>query len=236
MDLPGISDGGGILRQPLYTSSDVAHLLHVHPDTLRYWVLGKTYPVAAGGERTAPPIVGDGSGLLSFQDLAELSVVAHLRHLGFRLSALRNVAQGIRIATGNPRPFLHHLLAGGGTEIAVEVDRGKPISMTYPGQGVLPLPIDEIFRRIEVTHGKLVTRVLPFSRPKDPYHDPARIMIDPRRRFGRPVTRPNGLDVAAIWDRLSWGETPEELAKDLSAEPGEIEEARIYHEGYLSAA
>lgn len=239
MDVPGLSsggDGGDILSRPLYSSPDVAHLLHVHPDTLRYWVLGKTYPVAGGEERTAPPLVGDGSGLLSFQDLAELAVVAHLRHLGFRLSALRNVAEGIKAATGSPRPFLNQLLAGGGTEIALDVDKGKPISMTYPGQRVLPLPVDDIFQRIEVKPGNLVVRVRPFSRPEDPYHDPARIEIDPRRRFGRPITRPNGLDVAAIWDRRQWGETTDEPREDLDAEPEEIEEAIRYHERYLEAA
>jgi len=225
-----------MLDRPLYSLPDVAHLLHVHPDTLRYWVRGKTYPAKGGGETTIPPLVGDGEGLLSFQDLAELAVVAHLRHLGFRLSALRETAADIEAATRMPRPFLTKLLAGGASELALDVDKGKPISMTYPGQRVLPLPVDDIFRRIEFDPDRLVVRVRPFSRPEDPLHDPIRIEIDPRRRFGRPITRPNGLDVAAIWDRCQWGETAEELTEDLRAEPEEIEEAIRYQRRYLEAA
>ncbi|MEM9455864.1 MAG: DUF433 domain-containing protein [Myxococcota bacterium] len=118
----------------------------------------------------------------------------------------------------------------------MEVDRDKPISMTYPGQRVLPLPVDDIFRRIEIEQGNVVVRVRPFSRPDDPYGDPERIELDPRRRFGRPITRPNGFDVAALWDRRRWGESTEELMEDLDAEREEIEEALLYHERYLDAA
>jgi uncharacterized protein (DUF433 family)/DNA-binding transcriptional MerR regulator len=245
MDFPGIGpngDGGGgddLLNEPLYASSDVAHLLHVHPDTLRYWVRGKTYPVAGGKTKTAEPLVGNGSGLLSFQDLAELAVVAHLRHLGFQVAALRHVAEGIKAATASSRPFLdqlHRILTGGATEIALEVERGAPISMTHPGQRLLPLPVDEVFKRLEVVRGSVVVRVRPFSRPEDPLRDPALIEIDPRRRFGRPITRPNGLDVAAIHDRRRWGESIDELMEDLHAGREEIEEALRYHELYLRAA
>lgn len=232
----GGSGAPDVLNAPLYALSDVARLLHVHVDTLRYWVRGGTYALKSGEVRRAEPIVGDGTPRLSFQDLAELSVVAHLWHLGFSLPHLREVAIEIVTTTGTPRPFLSHLLAGGGKEIAIEVELGRPLSMTSPGQRVLPLPVEAIFRRVIADVGGTVLAVRPFSRPDQPFEDPEVIEIDPRRRFGRPVTRPHGLDVAAIHDRYMWGETIEQLMEDLGAGKDEIEEAIRYHGRYLNAA
>lgn len=225
-----------VLNAPFYALSDVARLLHVHVDTLRYWVRGGTYALESGEVRRAEPIVGDGTPRLSFQDLAELSVVAHLWHLGFSLPHLREAARQITATTGTQRPFLSHLLAGGGKEIAIEIEPGRPLSMTSPGQRVLPLPVEAIFRRVVADLGGTIVAVRPFSRPDQPFEDPEVIEIDPRRRFGRPVTRPHGLDVAAIHDRHMWGETIEQLMEDLSAGKDEIEEAIRYHGRYLHAA
>jgi uncharacterized protein (DUF433 family) len=232
-------DGSGapdVLNAPLYALADVARLLHVHVDTLRYWVRGGTYALESGEVRRAEPIVGDGTPRLSFQDLAELSVVAHLWHLGFSLPHLREVARQIMATTATPRPFLEHLLAGGGKEIAIEVELGRPLSMSSPGQRVLPLPVEAIFRRVVADRGGTIIAVRPFSRPDQPFEDPEVIEIDPRRRFGRPVTRPHGLDVAAIHDRYMWGETIEQLMEDLGAGQEEIQEAIRYHGRYLHAA
>ena len=225
--------GHDLLNEPLYTVNDVARMLHVRPDTLRYWVCGKTVSLADGREQTYAPLVGDGSSLLSFQDLAELAVVAHLKHLGFILTSIRRAANHIQEATGRPRPFLNEILTGGGTEIALELERGKAVSMTHGGQTVLPLP--RLLDRLQISQN-LVVRVFPFSRPEEPDTDPQLIEINPYRRFGRPITRPNGLDVAAIWDRFRWGETTEELMEDLGAGRQEIEEAIRYQQRYVTAA
>lgn len=56
------------------------------------------------------------------------------------------------------------------------------------------------------------------------------IAIDPRHRFGKPVTSPSLIDIDGLVLRLCWGETFEDLADTLEPDGGipELEEGVRY--------
>jgi uncharacterized protein (DUF433 family) len=61
------------------------------------------------------------------------------------------------------------------------------------------------------------------------------VLIDPARRFGRPVLASANVETSVIAERFLAGESTPELAEDFDVEPRDIEEA-VRFEAQLGAA
>ncbi len=169
--------------------------------------------------------------LLSFQDFAELSVVASLKLLGFPLRSIRHAAETIKAKLDVTRPFLEGVLVDDEAKDIFwneyeRAERERIWSATRDGQLIIPEAVSTRVippRVIIDPEAGVATRVLPYTRRTQPTDDPQLVALDPRVRFGRPITHPTLIDIEAIATRFTWGESLEDLRDEMQPSAGQLE-------------
>lgn len=215
-----------VFNAQAYGMSETGRMLHIPKSTVHRWVSGWK----SRGRRHAP-ILNPVDGRFTFQDLAELSVVQQLRAHNISVPLIHELADVIRREKDVEHPFLQGVLIDpDGRDLLYEYAH-RLVSTRKKNQAI----IEEAVRvkliqpeRVSIEDGVAV-RVFPFSR-QDPGVDPQMIAIDPRHRFGKPVTSPSLIDIDGLVLRLCWGETFEDLADTLEPDGGipELEEGVRY--------
>lgn len=216
----------------LYTLAEGARLLGVPASTLSRWARGWRV-----GDRSAQPLISS-DGELSFQDFAELSVIASLKHLGYSLRRIRHAATVITQKRKVDRPFLEGVLVD---DLAKEIfwreydaeEDGRVWSASSDGQAIITEAVRTkvIPPRVDIDpETGEATQVRPYSRPNHPLTDPALVKLNPAVRWGRPITV-SFIDIEAIAVRFTWGESLDELTEDMRPGGGrlELEEGLRYH-------
>lgn len=215
-----------VLNAQNYGISETARMLRVAGTTLHRWSSGWR-----SKGKLQEPMISPRDGRLSFQDLAELSVVAQLRMHDFSVSAIRNAAAEIRRAKSVERPFLQGVLVGQEWREIFFDHLGALVSTKVRNQVVFSdLARAKLIRpeRIMLEDG-VALRVFLFSR-EDRDADPQLVAIDPRYRFGQPVTSPSMIDIDGLVLRFRWGESFDDIAELLRPKQGipELEEGIRY--------
>jgi hypothetical protein len=215
-----------VLDHQNYSISDASRLLRVAGTTLHRWAQGWE----SDGKRQQP-MISPRSGRLSFQDLAELSVVAQLRMHSERplsIDDIRQSAAQIRDAKGVERPFLQGVLVSEDWREIFFEHLGALISTKKRNQSAIPAAVRaKLIRpeRLLLDEGTgTALRVFPYSR-REKDEDPQLVAIDPRYRFGRPVTHPSLIDIDGLVLRLQCGESLEEIGDVLRPQKGKRVEA-----------
>lgn len=215
-----------LLNAQAYGMSETGRMLHIPKSTVHRWVSGS----GSRGGRHAP-ILTPVDGRFTFQDLAELSVVQQLRAYKISVSLIHDLAAEIRKEKGVEHPFLQGVLIDpDGRDLLFECFH-RLISTKKKNQAIISEAVRTKLiqpERVWIEDGVAV-RVYPFSRD-DPDEDPQMVAIDPRHRFGKPVTSPSLIDIDGLVVRMCWGETFEDLADSLSPDGGllELEEGVRY--------
>lgn len=220
---------------PAYGVVQTSRLLSIPKSTISRWRQG--WRTANGWQ---DPLLPAEHSNLSFQDLAELSVVSQLRTAGIPVAIIQQAATMIVSITGHERwPFLKGVVIDPeGRDILVDVMH-RLVSVRRRNQTVAADVLD--VRRINPSRVRIengvAVRVFPLSREKLE-EDPQMVAIDPRHRFGKPVTSRTLLDIEGLALRLAWGESFDELSEDLEPEGGveELEEGVRYWFKTLSPA
>jgi hypothetical protein len=207
-----------------YGMSETGRMLHIPKSTVHRWVSGWK----SSGRQHAP-LLNPVGGRFTFQDLAELSVVQQLRTCNISVSLIHELAAMIREDKHVEHPFLRGVLIDpDGRDLlcdyAHRLVSTKNHAITEEAVRVKLIQPERV--RIE---GGVAVRVFPFSRDA-PDQDPQMVAIDPRHRFGKPVTSPSLIDIDGLVLRLCWGETFEDLANTLEPEGAlpELEEGVRY--------
>ena len=219
---------------PFYTPTEVARILRVSPATIKTWAFGRPYETSAG-TRTWDPLIEPADARhkrLSFRNLVELNVLSALRGKDWRKpeEAIRRVGvDKIRNATARLRARLQtsHPLA----DVDVHTDwvdiyvefLGELENVTHAQQSLRPV-LERYLHRIDRDEHGLALRMFPPTRDGEE-DGPRTIVIDPRRRFGRPVLVRTNIETSAIADRFFAGEDPADLARDFEVPESEIADA-----------
>lgn len=221
-----------VLNTQAYGISEAGRMLHVPKSTVQRWLSG--WNSKSGWQpRMLTPI----DGRLTFQDLAELSVVQQLRAWKVSVRLIQDFATEIREKSGVERPFLQGVLIDpDGKDLLREVE-DQLISTKTRNQALIREAIRTTLvkpERILIEDGAAV-RVFPFSRTERE-KDPQLVAIDPRHRFGKPVTNPSLIDIDGLVLSLCWGETFQDMASTLKPEKGipELEEGVRYWLGTMT--
>jgi uncharacterized protein (DUF433 family) len=215
---------------PRYSVAEAARYLRMSDSTLKSWVAGRNYPVAAGKKRWEGlihrPDLEDGR--LSFSNLIEAHVLLALRRqyrvrmpeVRMALETAREklnvervlLSQNLRVTTGNV--FLEHL--------------GKLINLGRGGQGAMPEILQAYLERIEWDQRNSPVRIFPLT--QDDYsHAPRLLAIDPVVAFGRPVIERKAITTSVVAERFFKArESIQEIAEDYDLEAFEVEEAIRY--------
>lgn len=209
---------------PLYSIADAARLVRLSPATLRSWVVGRAYPTQAGA-RHWPPLVRIAdrrSTRLSFTNIVELHVLSVLRGKKVQVERIRSAMTFIRTEMGTEHPLADVDTQTDQVDVYVEFF-GRLVNASR-GQAALRPIVEQYLERIERDEQGLARRLFPSTRAGQDL-GPRVIVIDPERRFGRPLIAGTNIETSAVAERFAAGESWSELAHDFGLDEAAIAEA-----------
>lgn len=209
---------------PLYSVADAARIVRVSPATLRTWVLGRRY-ATQGGERQWDPLVRAAdprAARLSFTNLVGLHVLSLLRGRKVRVDKIRSATRFIRAEMSTEHPLADVDTHTDQVDIYVEYF-GRLMNASQSQAALRPV-VARYLTRIERNEHGLAQRLFPQTRDTEDL-GPKLIVIDPERRFGRPLVAGTDIETAVIADRFRAGEMWSDLAADFEIEEAAVAEA-----------
>lgn len=217
-----------------YAPADAARILRVNPATVRAWAFGRTYPRADGPQRWPALIeaADPNTRRLSFRNLVELYVLSVLRrkdgrvplgsHDRVRIAKIRKATRALRESMGTAHPLAQVDLHTDWVDLYVEY-LGVLRNVTADQQSLRTV-VERHLQRIERDEQGLARSLFPVTRDDDD-DSPRLVVIDPRRRFGRPVLASTNLETAVIAERFWGGDSTDEIARDFDIGRDAVEEA-----------
>jgi uncharacterized protein (DUF433 family) len=202
-----------------YSLAEAAHYVNLPLTTLRAWCLGQP------GFKAVIRLDGKNPWALSFLNLVEAHVLAAIRREHkVPLPAVRKALKYVQDHLNLERPLVQAEFETDGLNLFIE-RLGQLINASQEGQTAMREILQAHLRRIERDGKGLPIKLFLFTRRDDKASGPARVVVDPRIAFGRPVLAGRGVPTAVLADRFKAGETLKELAEDYETSPAEIEEA-----------
>lgn len=196
-------DGGDFLGVGLYTVPEAARLARVSPSRIRRWVFGR------GGaptlERQLPPV--EGQDALGFYNLVEALFIRDLSTQGVGWPTIRKAVERAREVIGDAHPFAVSRLHTDGRDVFLEVAEetgDRQLLNLVNGNFAMLDVLERSFKRTITFDG-------PGGRASEWRPEPdLDVVLDPRRRFGRPIVSGTGVPTDV-------------LASALVAEKGNVE-------------
>lgn len=194
-----------MIGKGIYTVSEAARLTHVHPQTIRRWLRGYTYPVQDGARRSPRVVFADygeldGALSLSFRDLIEIRFVAAFRDYGVTWKTLRAASVNARELFDTTHPFSTRKFRTDGkrvfADMVEEADSG-------PDEKLLDIVRDQYaFRRILAPHLYQGIEIAD-DRAIRWWHLNRKVVLDPERAFGQPIVSREGVPTATLAKALA---------------------------------
>lgn len=214
---------------PAYTLAEAAYYLGIPFATLRSWVLGRQYPVAAGKKLFAPiiEIADKKNRRLSFINLVEAHVLNAIRRdYEIRLPKVRKAIAYLRNKLHSHHPLADQHFETDGLDLFIQ-EYGRLISITEEGQYAMREVLHAFLKRVRFDAKGAPVKLYLFARRGEP-DEPLSVVVDPAVSFGRPVLEGTGIPTEILAQRYKAGDSLEELAEDYGRPRQEIEEAIRY--------
>jgi uncharacterized protein (DUF433 family)/DNA-binding transcriptional MerR regulator len=178
----------------LYSISQAARLLKTHPQRVRRWIEPE--------EGLIPRIFEPEERTISFLELMELHFVKMFREAGVSLQTIRKAAKTAARMFGTRYPFaVHRFDTDGRTIFATLLDAEQRTSLMEDlrhGQYVFDTIVRPFFKKIEYGTDNAVR-----FWPRDP---DGRVVLDPKRCFGKPIDAPTGVPTTSLFHAIKAGE------------------------------
>jgi uncharacterized protein (DUF433 family) len=213
---------------PLYTPTDAAYYLGIHPRTLGTWIRGRSYPTVGGMQFFNPVIemADPENGLLSYFNLAELHVLASTRyqhHVGF--PAIRSAVETISAKFPNERhPLISEEFKTNGAELFIQKVL-ETENLSRPQQLNFKTIMDEFLRNVIPDDDKLIWKIYPLIAGQPDDHI---ISIAYGVSSSQPAIDKRGVPAWLIYDRFIAGETADDLAEDFEVPLESVQRAIRY--------
>lgn len=219
----------------LYSVADAARIVRVNAATLRTWALGRNYPTREGDRRWEPLIraADPKHKRLSFTNLVELHVLSALRGKSVRVDRIRKATRFLRDSLGTDHPLADTDTHTDCVDVYVEY-LGQLVNASSAQATLRPI-VERYLTRIDRDERGLARRLFPATRDTEDL-GPKLVVIDPARRFGRPVVSGSGIETAIIAERFHAGESARDLAIDFEIAEDAIEEAVRFETALRRAA
>ncbi|MCH4055100.1 MAG: hypothetical protein LKH76_09405 [Acetobacter fabarum] len=189
-------DGSNIIGRGVYPVATAAKLLRMPSARIRSWVYGNG---------SSPVLVSDlppegGQDALSFINLIEVLFLSELRGQGISLQSIRAMIEKARKLMGTEHPFAIRQFHTDGKAIWIETaeatgDR-RLVDLT-DGNGAMLEVLERSFRK-SVSFDQLTGTASQWR----PNADQPRVILDPARRFGRPIDGGTGIPTEVLADAL----------------------------------
>ena len=215
---PAIGEG-------VYTLPDAALILRLPLPRLRHWVGGYFAASEAGGDGfLATWGSGRGRGF-NFLVLIEAYTVYNLRRLGVSLQRIRVAREILSKHLQTPHPFAARGILASGGQVLFDLEETAPgalLQLSRGKQTELKEIIEPFCTRLDFDQStKLAERFWPCGRE-------TRIVVDPRRAFGRPIINGTSITAEVLAALVDAGETPADVAAQYDVPALAVEEAHHF--------
>lgn len=184
---------------PVYTAAEAARYAKTSAPTIGRWRAGYSYPTSVGARRSEPLTSGSAKGLLTFNDLLEVAIVAAARR-AVPMISIRRAVETAKAIYGVDRPLVLVDFKHDGREIFAREEIGadhRVINLSRSGQTAWS-HVEDVLEDLDYEDG-VALRWHPAGRQRP-------IVIDPRVSFGRPYISQKGISTDAIRSRFQAGE------------------------------
>jgi len=205
----------------LYTLSDAARITGARPNTIRHWMANKGGIVRRhfAAEK-----------LLTFEELMEVHFIQMFRKEGVSLQAIRKASQKAAILYGTDYPFAFKRFDTDGRTVFATLIQEKPDGVLVEdlerGQYVFSEIMRPFFRKLEYrVENEMVARFWPRTKR-------GRVVLDPERKFGKPIDANSGISTSAIHDAVTagGGQKPSTVARWLNIPIAAVKAAIAFEE------
>lgn len=189
----------------LYTIADAARLVKAHPETIRRWV--------GGQDGIIPRTLPSEEKLLTFQELMEIHFIQMFRSKGVSFQTIRKASARASEQFHTNYPFtVKRFDTDGRTVFSTLIKSGKHediIEDLERGQLVFKSIIRPFFKKLEYKLDT-VARFWPLTKR-------GRVVLDPKRKFGKPIDAATGIATSVINEAVlaGGGQSPQEVARWL---------------------
>jgi uncharacterized protein (DUF433 family) len=214
----------------LYSVPDAARLIGAQPSTLRGWVRADRSSVGGVGRR-GPVMVHhlDHRGwMLTFPELVGLLVVKSFRAAGVPLSTITEVAEEAERTFETPHPLAVQQFGLQGHRVFAALlerrgARGKGTEDLTKGLRAFETAVRPLLRQLDYRDGAEAVRFWPMGRA-------GRVVLDPERRFGKPIDADTGVATETLFDAVNANPDLElaAVAGWLEVPPAAVEAAVAY--------
>ncbi len=203
------------LNVGLYPIPEAGALLGVAPGTLRRWI--REYEYTSQGTRYCHHSLikrqfDQGEQLVTFLELIELHFIKMFRSEGVSMKTIRRAAEAGAERFHTDYPFAVKRFDTDGKRIFVTLQkkvsgrgRQRIIEDLGHGQQVFEHIMRPFFRKLEYGGTEEVLRYWPLQRSGG-------IVLDPVRKFGKPINADTGVPTSALYDAFRAAESQDERA------------------------
>lgn len=207
-------------ERPTYTSSEAARYAGFSAQSVARWRAGYTYATQRGPRRSDPLTGGQAHGLLTFNELLEIAVVAAARRGNVPMKSIRRAIGVAREVYGVDRPLVTMRFMHDGKDLFTreleQAGESRYVNLSRHGQ-IAWEHIRDVLRDIDFEEDVAV-RWWPGGRDTP-------IVIDPRVSFGRPYVKGKGISTDAIRSRFLARESIDDIVDDFDLTEQEVEAA-----------
>ena len=207
-------------ERPTYTSSEAARYAGFSAQSVARWRAGYTYPTQQGPRRSEALTGGQEHGLLTFNELLEVAVVAAARRGDVPMKSIRRAIGSAREVYGVDRPLVTMRFMHDGKDIFTreleQAGETRYVNLSRHGQIAWEY-IRDVLRDMDFEEDVAV-RWWPGGRDTP-------IIIDPRISFGRPYVARKGISTDAIRSRFLARESIDDIVDDFDLTEQEVEAA-----------
>jgi DNA-binding transcriptional MerR regulator/uncharacterized protein (DUF433 family) len=190
----------------LYSIADAARLIGAHPALIRRW--------SCESEGLIPRAIAEEEGFLTFVELMELHFIKMFRDEGVSLQTIRAASERAAARFQTSYPFSIKRFDTDGTSIFATLEKESTdktlLEDIAKGQYCFEKVLRPFFKKLEYGKNFDLVRFWPLSKA-------GRVVLDPMRKFGKPIDAETGVPTQIIVDALlaGGGQSPAVVARWL---------------------
>ncbi len=209
----------------LYSMAEAARLLRIRPSTLREWV-SQASPLV-------PRRLPADERALTFVELMELHFIKMFRSEGVPMQTIRKASAAAAAKFSSNYPFsVKRFDTDGRTIFATMIREEEDLIVVEDlrrGQYVFDEIVKPFFRKLEFSGTQEVARFWPREKK-------GRVVLDPERKFGKPIDAESGIPTKALYEAVcaGGGQAPRDVAKWFGVPIQAVQAAVAFEESLLA--
>lgn len=225
-----------LLGVGIYGIPEAARVTRIPAERIRRWLWGHR-STSSGRLHQAPPLwqpevpqIGDARAL-SFRDLIELQFVDRFRQQGLSLQSIRRTIDLATQLLEESYPLSSVKFKTDGRRILAQViedpsERGAVFDLET-GQYLFEFVLDYLYDALEYSNFDELIRWWPLGKQR-------RVLVDPRKSFGRPVV-PEGVPTAILAGSFRAEGTIAAVARWFEVSEESVQDALEFERGHQAA-